>query len=458
MPEALSSDLRTQEIPEYNIDELLELLSEDVELLDVQRLLATPPALIASALQRLSVDESRALLRKLDEPAVAQILSQTDAEDAAHILAAMREWRALKVLERFDLDDAADVVSELSEHDRVRLLSKLSEDTAQEVRRLLAYDPDTAGGAMTPAFISVTPDMTVDAAIAHVRDRQEDAKHAAYIYVVDDVGHLLGVFSVRTLILAKRGAKVKDFMESELKGVLRSDEPMEHVAQSMAEMHLHMLPVVDKLGRMIGVVEYDDAIDVLQSEATEDIQRLVGAGPDEGIHDDISYSIQRRCPWLAVNMLTAFVSSLVIAMFHKEIEALSLLAVLMPVIPSLSGNTGAQTLAVMIRSIAIGDYQTFDKSRVCAKEAMKGLLQGVIMGVMSAIIAYGMTGSFKMAIVVMGSLICTMCLAGFVGALIPLVLKRLSFDPAQSASIFLTALTDIFGFLIFLSLGTWLLL
>ena len=443
----------------YTVEGLLERLDDKgVESLDVQKLRDTPAHIIASFLSRLSVDECRAVLRKVPEIDASEILAEMDADVSAEIVGAMREWRALRIIEEFDPDDAADILSELDEPDRVRLLSKLQPETALQVRKLLKYKPDTAGGVMTPTFLSVEVDMTVEDAIERIREQSSDDEgiETSHIYVVDSDEKLRGVFAIRALLLASRTQKIADLMDTDVT-VCLVNEDKEELARTMAEENLLDLPVVDDQGRLLGIVEHDDVIDIIQEEATEDLQKMVGAGADEAIHDPMVYSIRRRSPWLLVNLLTAVLGATVISFFQEEIKHITLLAVIMPVIVSLSGNTGAQTLAVAIRSIAMGEIEDMDNLGICVKEWLKGIFNGIIIGVVSSLAVYLLTKEVKMAFVVFLAMILNMGLGGLAGAFIPLMLKRLGFDPAQSSSIFLTGTTDVCGFLIFLSLGSWLL-
>jgi len=457
MPKTIQSDKEVRPADVYSVEELLEQLHEGVDKLAAEKVRRTPPYIIASFLNRLSVDDCRTVLRKVPEIDASEILSEMDADVSAEIVAAMREWRALKILEEFDLDDAADVISELEEPDRVRLLGKLTPETAQKVRELLKYAPETAGGVMNPNFISVDIDMTVDQTIEYIRKIKDEIKRMTYVYVVDKAKKLKGVFSMKSLILAKPDEKVADIMISDLKGVCSPQEDREKIALAMGELNLFDLPVVDDQGRLLGIVEHDDVIDIIQDEATEDFQKLVGAGADETIHDEMFFSMKRRSPWLIVNLLTAILAAMVISFFQDQISQLTLLAVLMPIIASLGGNTGQQTLAVAIRSIAVGDIEMFDNFRICMREALKGILNGALIGIAASLLVLLFTGEFKLSFVVFLAMILNMGVGGLAGAFIPLILRRFGFDPAQSSSIFLTGMTDVCGFLIFLSLGTWLL-
>lgn len=458
MSKTVQSNGETRNSEVYSLEELLELFHECVEHLDSTKVKATPPHIIASFLKRLSVDQCRAVLRKIPEINASEILAEMDVETSAKIVAAMREWRAIRILEAFDPDDAADLISELDETNRSRLLSKLTPETAKKVSALLKYAPDTAGGIMTPDFVSVEVDMTIEQAIQKVRQMKDKVARISHIYVVDSQRKLKGVLSMRELVLSEPKDKVADIMNTELEGVCSPQEDREKVALTMGELNLYDLPVVDDQGRLLGIVEHDDVIDIIQDEATEDFQKLVGAGADETIHDNLFFSVRRRSPWLFVNLLTAIMGATVISLFQNEIKHLPLLAVFMTTIASLAGNTGAQTLAVAIRSMAMGDIETFDNLRICIMEGAKGIINGILVGVAASVVVFALTRELKIASVVLLAMVLNMGFGGLIGAFIPLMLKRLGCDPAQSSSIFLTGLTDVCGFLIFLSLGTWLLI
>lgn len=429
-----------------------------LENLNIERLLHTPPYILADFLSRLHIEERRTVLRKVTEEKASEILAEMDAELSAETVEAMREARAIQILEDLDPDDAADLVEEMDEESRDRLLGKLSPKTAAIVKNLLSYGKDTAGGIMNPNVMSIEMDMTIDQAIQSIREQRAHSAHVYYVYVLDKERHLEGVINLRDLVLAKPYQKISDITETSLKGVCLPNEDREAVALTMADLNLMALPVVDKERHLLGVVTHDDVIDILQAEATEDIQKLVGAGPDETVHAHISYSIIKRNPWLLVNLLTATIASAVIYHFQADIAKYALLAVMMPIIASLGGNTGAQTLAVTIRSIALDEIQPDERWTICLKELFKGLCNGMIVGLIGALIAWLVTSETKLSIVIFLACLSNMAIAGLFGAGIPLILQRLHFDPAQSASIFLTAVTDITGFTIFLGLGTWLIL
>lgn len=456
MPEQATQPIAPAEpLPEYTLEELREL-AYTLEQIDAIKLARTDPTTVAEFLSRLDVDERRVVLRRLTEPLASEILAEMDVEDSAEVVGAMREHRALKVVQSLAPDDAADLVGELKREDRDRLLKKLDPDEADTIRSLLKYKTDTAGGIMNPDVTTVKPDMTIEEAIEHIRKIKDVKEDIYYIYVVDKSERLIGVLPMRTIVLARPQQRIRDVMAVHLKGLCTPDLDREKVALMMAKLNLHALPVIDSQRRLVGIVTHDDVIDVLQDEAREDMQKLVGAGGNESVHDNVAYSLRHRTPWLAFNLLTAGLVSMVVNLFHEQIGIEPLLAIFMPIVAGLAGNTGQQTLAVMIRSLALDEIAEGEGFRLIMIEAGKGLMSGLLVGVA----AYGLIW-FKdpgIALVVMLALIVSMSLSSMTGAAIPLILKRLKFDPAQSSSIFLTFVTDCTGFAIFLGLGTVLLL
>lgn len=447
------------ELEGYTLDELREVYSErGLEALEPARLEASSPYAVGSFLSRLDIDDQRSVLRRVPLEHATDIIAEMDADDAADIMEAMREPRAVKILEELDPDDSADIVSEMEDADRERLLDKVDDEVEATVRELIAYEPDTAGGIMTTDIAIARPSMTVIQAVRHIQKLNDELEHIFYVYVVDEDKRLLGVVSMRDLVMHGPLDYLRDIMTTDLKGVCGVEMDQEDVARLMAELNLNALPVVDAEKRLVGMITHDDVLDIVQSEATEDIQKMVGAGGDEDVDDPIRQSIQRRSPWLVVNLITALVAGAVVYAFEKQISQLTILAVCMPVVANLGGNTGAQTLAVIIRSLALGHIQSGEDRRVCLREGIKGLVNGLLIGILSALIVGLFTQDSMVAFVVFIAMMLSMTYAGIAGALIPIFLNKVGFDPAQSSSIFLTASTDIVGFAIFLGLGSWLLL
>ena len=442
----------------YELEYLLELDDEFLEKLDKRKLASTPPVELAHFIDRLDNERRRVVLRLVSDEVASEILSEMDAEASAEVVDAMQEIRAIKLLEELDPDDATDVFGELEDEKREDLLSKMEPESAQEIKELLEFDPDSVGGIMTPDVCSIKDNCSVDEAIQAIRDQAAGMETIYYIYVVDTDDELVGVVSMRDLLMATPHTPIISLMKSHMLGLLTTNIDKEQAAHIMAEYNLIALPVVDEKNRLVGIVTHDDVIDIIQAEATEDIQKLVGAGADESIHDTVGYSLKKRHIWLQVNLFTIAIASCVVAFFEEQISSLTFLAVFMPIIAATGGNTGAQTLAVVIRSLALEDIHESDKIKLYLKELFKGILNGIGVGLIGATLAFVWKHDITTSLVVFISMMLTMGISGFCGAFIPLALKKLNLDPAQSSSIFLTTITDITGFFIFLSLGSWLLL
>lgn len=442
----------------YTLEYLLNLDAEAISGLDRDRMAETPPVELAHYVDRLDLDHRREILRMVSDEIATDILAEMDVESSAEVFEKMQEPRAARILEELDPDDATDVFAELEVQKREVLLSKMEPESAQAVKELLVYDSDSAGGAMTPDVCSVRDFFTVDEAIQAIRDQASELETIYYVYVVNASEELLGVVSMKDLLLSTPETAVTTLMETHMLGMLAPDTDKEQAANLMAEYNLIALPVVDSNNKLLGIVTHDDVIDIIQAEATEDIQKLVGAGADETIHDNVTYSLQKRHIWLQVNLLTISLASGVVWLFRDQIASYTFLAVFMPIIAATGGNTGAQALAVVIRSLALEDVHKTDKMRLYFKELYKGTINGVGVGLIGASLAFLMERDLKVSGVVFVAMTLTMGISGFSGAFIPLFLKKVGLDPAQSSSIFLTTIADITGYFIFLSLGSWLLL
>ncbi len=442
----------------YDWDDLIGWPAYDYSKLDAERLDATSSLLIAQFLERLEIEQRRIILRLLDDEKSSDVLAEMDEEEAAETLSAMRANRALAILQDVDPDDAADIFAEFETSDQERFLDQMEPESAEDIRDLLTYEPDTAGGIMNPEVDTALADESVDEAITRIRKFTDKHEDLHYVYVVDEDEKLLGTISLRKLIQARPHQKVSEVMNTDIRGVVTVDTDQEVVANLMAEYNLPDLAVVGPEGTLLGVITHDDVIDVLHTEATEDMQLLHGAGGTANIFDDISVGIRNRNPWLQVNLVTAFLAAVVIMAFEEKIGALPLLAAYMPIIASVGGNAGHQALAIAIRSIALNEIRDSDRMKIIRKEAFLGVCNGLLVGLVAAAVAGILTNNIIFSIVVISAMTLNMALAGLAGAFIPLMLERIKLDPAQSSSIFLTGITDIAGFFIFLSLGSWLLL
>ena len=438
----------------YSHEELMEWPRADLANLNAVRLRATSDLTLARFLERLEIDEQRHVLRQLSTERVSEILSEMDEEAAAEVLSEMRLPRAVRILDDFEPDDAADIVAELDDEVRDRLMSRLEKTSRRTIEKLLAYDPETAGGIMTTEVDTALETMTVDEATALIREFADKHEDLHYVYVVNEEHRLKGIVSLRKLIQSRPQQKISSIMQSDIKGVCQPDLDKEQVALLMAEYNLPDIAVVDKDSTLLGVVTHDDVLDVISDEATEDIQKLAGAGGDEDIHDDILFSIRRRQPWLIVNLATAFIAAMVVKTFESQIGTLPILAAIMPIIAGVGGNSGQQSLAITIRSIALGHVQDGDSKFILLRQAAIGLINGLLTGVIAALMVSFFGGPLQLSLIVLAAMVINLAVGCLTGSLIPLLLLKLKQDPAQVSSILLTFVTDTGGFFIFLTLGS----
>jgi len=412
------------------------------------------PADIAEHLENLSLEKQVQVVRNLPTEDAAEALAELDEEQAGDVLGNLPPDEAAQIVAEMSLDDAVDVLDELETTHRDRLLDRMDQEDAEEIRSLMSFDPETAGGIMNPDMIMLQQDMTTDEAISQVRQNMEDTEIPYYVYVVDEDEKLMGVLSLRDLMLSRPRTTLRDAIGDQDVIAVRYDEDCEEVARRLSHYNFPAMPVVDYEGRLLGVATYDDIMDVIQDAASEDLLGMVGAGLDETVDTPWKESVGMRLPWLAVNLLTSAMSAFVVYLFEGSIATMAILAVLMPMVANQAGNTGQQALAVMIRQLAT---ESFDHKRAWAavlREGKIGIATGVVMGLAAAVCVWLLTDDSVLSLVMGGALLCDMCIGALAGGSIPLLFRAIGRDPAQASSIFLTALTDSAGFFIFLGLAT----
>jgi magnesium transporter len=274
-----------------------------------------------------------------------------------------------------------------------------------------------------------------------------------YLYVVDDRHHLVGVTSLRRLLLVAPATPLKRIMTSDLISA-RVDTDQEEVARQVASYNLLAIPVVDEENKLVGVITVDDVIDVIKDEATEDIYRLAGVSGDERVFTPAGESLRKRLPWLGVNLVTAFLAASVVGLFEGTIQQVTALAVFMPIVAGMGGNAATQTLTVIVRGIALGELSWVNSRKALLKEAVVGIGNGVVLGVVAALVAWITRGSPVLGILLCAAMIINMFVAATAGTLVPLGLRAANIDPALASSVFITTMTDVFGFASFLGLAT----
>ena len=412
------------------------------------------PADLADHLENLSLEKQVCALRHMPTEDAAEALAELEGSVAVDVLENLDADVAAQIIAEMEPDDAADVLDELDEEHRDVLLGKLTREDSEELRNLLNFDPDSAAGVMNTELILLEENMTADEAITHIRSEMEDKESPYSAYVVDKNDKLVGVLSLRDLMLARPGTIVGDAVSGQSVVSVPYDMDKGEVANLLSHYNYLAMPVVDYEGHIMGVVTYDDIMDIMHEEASADMLGMVGADPEESVDTPWKESVRKRLPWLVVNMVNSALSASVVYMFEGSIAQMAALAVLMPMVANQAGNTGQQALAVMIRQLATDRFETKKAWMAVLREAKIGLVTGLFMAMLALCGAWGFTGNPLVGMVMAGALLCDMMLGAVAGGSIPLIFRALGRDPAQASSIFLTTITDGAGFFIFLGLAT----
>ena len=381
-----------------------------------------------------------------------EAISELGPEAGAALLATRSAEEIAKLAQEIPSDDAAALIDYLPEDLSAAVLDLMRPKESGVVEGLLEYDEQTAGRIMNPHVFALNEDMTVGEAITELQNNR-DVEMVFYVYVVDDRGHLVGVVSLRRLLLVSPETPLKRIMTADLISA-RVDMDQEEVARQVAAYNLLAIPVVDEENKLVGSITVDDIIDVIKDEATEDIYRLAGVAGDERAFTPAGESFRKRLPWLAINLVTAFLATMIVALFEGTIEKLAAIAVFMPVVAGMGGNAATQTLTVIVRGIALGELTWGNARKALVKEAAVGIGNGVVLGIVAAGVVWVMRGNVALGLVLGAAMIINMFVAATAGTLVPLGLRAANVDPALASSIFITTLTDIFGFFAYLGLAT----
>ena len=381
-----------------------------------------------------------------------EAVSELGPEAGAALLATRSAEEIAKLAQEIESDDAAALIDYLPEDLSAAVLELMRPKQSGEVENLLEYDEQTAGRIMNPQVFGLSEDLTVGEAITELQGNR-DVEMVFYLYVVDERRHLVGVTSLRRLLLVSPETPLKRIMTTDIISA-RVDMDQEEVARQVASYNLLAIPVVDEENKLVGVITVDDVIDVIKDEATEDIYRLAGVAGDERPFTPAAESLRKRLPWLGVNLVTAFVAASVVALFEGTIERITALAVFMPIVAGMGGNAATQTLTVIVRGIALGDLTWSNSRQALLKEAIVGMGNGVVLGLCAALVAWATRGSPVLGLVLCAAMIINMFVAATAGTLVPLGLRAANIDPALASSVFITTLTDVFGFFSFLGLAT----
>jgi len=416
----------------------------------LQLMLESDPTSVAQAVERLEPTEAEVILRELPARELAEVIERLEPQVAVNVLERLQAKCRAAALANMPPRVATLLLRRLAEPIQAETLAHTTPDVAERLREALAYPSDTAGGMMEPLVTTLLSDLTVEQAVAVLRSAPRDMTF--YLYVTDRQRNLVGVLNARELLLADPKARIADLAHRDVVSVpVLMDR--EDVSQLMRDRNFLALPVINEEGRLLGVVPHEQIVEAVEEEAFEDLQRMVGAGADERTLSSVGTVVSRRLPWLLLNLVTTFIAAAIVGLFESVIAQISALAVLLPVVAGQAGNSGAQSLAVVLRGIALEEVSPGSVWRLLRKELLAGAINGLLVAVVTAGGVFIWSSSPGLALVIGVSMWLCLMVSPLVGAAIPLLLKRLRLDPAQSSTIFLTTFTEVMGFGLFLGLA-----
>lgn len=414
---------------------------------------------IAEILEELETAEQHIVIRYLDSVTAAQVINELEAELGGELLGKLNKEQATKILDEMSFDDAADLLSELSDQEQNRYLDLMESQDQQDVRELMNYPEDTAGGLMTTEYVAIRDDITAARAIDAMREIAPDAETVYYVYVINMKNQLVGVVSLRELIIANPQGLIHNIMRPNIVSV-PVDMDQEEVARIVSKYDFLAVPVVDHNKGLLGIITVDDVIDVIHEEATEDLYRLAGAPGEEEEEEEeklllrIKSSLKARLPWLFVTMLGGLVSGSVLSYFSGQIQSVVALTFFIPLLTGMGGNVGTQSSTVTVRGIATGQIKKGELFSVIAKESLVGLSIGSILGLIVGIIASWWQSKPMLGVIVGLAMLGNMFTAATMGTLVPLIFRRIGVDPAVASAPFISTAIDITGLLIYSTLAT----
>jgi magnesium transporter len=411
---------------------------------------------VADLIELLRPDERRAFIDLLGPALDINVLHELDESLRDEVLEHLSPEMLAKSLQELSTDDAVYLLADLKAAEQREILRQLPKTARVHIERGLQFPEYTAGRLMQHEAIVVPSFWTVGQTLAHIRESTEADDDLLQVFVVDPAHHPIGTLPLSRLLRAKSTAPVSETMVPD-PIIIPADMDQEEVAYQFEHYHLMAAPVVDKDGRFLGVLTVDDVLEIVHEEAEEDILKLGGV-IDKGITDSVLRTSRGRMTWLVVNLGTAILASTVISLFDATIEEMVALAILMPIVASMGGNAGTQTMTVTVRALATRDLVPFNAARIILREILVGVVNGSMLSLLMGTVAWLWFGDLRLGLVLGSAMIVNSVAAGLFGILVPLGLDKLDIDPATASSVFVTTVTDVVGFFVFLGLAAWLLL
>jgi magnesium transporter len=444
---------KSEAISEKLIEEVKDYIRQDNRPLLENFIDNMRPADLADLIEHLEPDERLFIFNVLEPEGAGEVLVEIEPPVQESIISGLDTEAISEIVEELDSDDAADLVGDLPVERAREVIKTVGDEVSEELEKLLPYDEDTAGGIMALEFVAIRADAAVKDAIETIRGKREEVENLYYIWVVDDFERLAGLVSLKDLLLESPERKISEIMDTEVISV-QTDTDQEEVARLVKKYNLVSIPVVDERYRLVGRITHDDIIDVLEEEVDEDISLMAGVINQE-IAEESPMKISRaRLPWLIAGLLGGILAAWVINQFESSLERVLALAFFFPVIMAMGGNTGTQAATVAVRGMATGDISLVNVGKRLWVEMKVALVNGIICGILLGLIVGFWISDYRMGSVVAIALILIILNSGFIGAAVPLVLKRLNIDPAIATGPFVTTLNDILSLLIYLGLVT----
>ncbi|MHC2995815.1 MAG: magnesium transporter [Candidatus Atribacteria bacterium] len=407
----------------------------------------------------LSLEQTIEIFKLLkDDEKIAELLSELDTELQSNIMEALGKEKASDILEEMDTDEAVDFLGEITPQESRELLDLMPKEEAEEIEELLKYEENTAGSIMNNEFVALPEDLTAEEAISKIRELSPEAEMIYYVYIIDKRERLIGVISLRDLIIADPNAKISKIMEEDVVSVLDTED-QEVAARIISDYDFLALPVIDKRGVLLGIITVDDIIDVMQEEVTEDIYKMVGSSEiyeDKLIKASSLTRAKARLPWLFICMAGEILSGTVIKSHSDTLQTVIAMAFFIPIIMAMGGNVGAQSSTITVRGLATGQLKIDELWHNIWTETKVGSLIGLIAGIVIVLVALIWQDNYVLGLVIGLSLCITMITAATVGTLLPLIFTEIKIDPAIAAGPFITTIVDVGSLLIYFGLGTFL--
>lgn len=445
-----------QELAQEQIEKLLIEAEDDVV---IEAIAALHHVDLALLLMQLEDNERNRLFTLLSRPQAAAVFSEVDADVFEDLFSLLKIEQKIAILDLMSQDDIVDLLGEVSETLRSRILALLDKEEQEEVTSLLVYEEDTAGGIMTKDYVEIHDRMTIAEAIQFLRETAPDAETIYYVYVVDNEEHLVGIISLRQLIIASPATLVSEVMMRNIISV-RASQDQEEVARVVTKYGFLAIPVLDDDDHLVGIITVDDILDVIQDEATEDILKYAGTHEEELEHyednafSSLYYSVKARLPWLIVTIFGGMFSAFVISNYESALKADQAIALFMPLLAGMGGNVGTQSSTLTVRNIAINQIKGRAVRRTLFHEIGVGFVVGLVCSIIVAVMSYMMRGRMMLSVIVGVSMWANILTAASIGTMVPLFFKRIGVDPAVASAPFISTTIDITGLSIYFTLAT----